>query len=207
MVNTQYIHCKNRTHMSKKEDILQTATFLFSQKGFKETAIAEISKISGVAEGTIFYHFKSKEALFIAILERTKELILNEFDQFIKDKTAKNGVELIENAVYFYLYLAGKMESQLLLLHRHFPYQIAAENPECRNHLEAIYECLVDIFERAILAGQTNGYIGSMPTRKTALIIFSMVDGIVRLKTYNLYNVSTLVTEIMTACRRILNLD
>jgi len=193
--------------MTKKEDILQAATFLFSQKGFKETAIAEISKVSGVAEGTIFYHFKSKEALFIAILERTKDLILKEFDQFIKGKTAKNCVELIENSVYFYLYLAGKMESQILLLHRHFPYQIAAENPACRSHLEAIYECLVDIFERAVLSGQNHGDVGPMPSRETALIIFSMVDGIVRFKTYNLYNVSTLIPEIMTACKRILNIE
>ncbi|MFO7965203.1 MAG: TetR/AcrR family transcriptional regulator [Desulfobacterales bacterium] len=193
--------------MSKKEDILQTATFLFSQQGFKETSIAEISKISGVAEGTIFYHFKNKEALFIAVLERTKELIQKEFEQFIREKTAQNVTELVENSIYFYLYLAGKMESQMLLLHRHFPYQVAATNAECREYLEAIYECLVDIFERAIVSGRDSGLIGPMPTRKMALIIFSMVDGMVRLKTYNLYNVSTLIPEIITACRRILDID
>ena len=190
--------------MTKKEAILHTATFLFAHKGYKETAIAELSRMTEVAEGTIFYHFKNKEALFIAVLERTKEVILHEYDQFIKDKTVQTGMEMLENAIYFYLYLAGKFESQILLLHRHFPYELALENTVCRSHLEAIYDCLVDIFERAILIGQKDGSIDDVPPRKFALIIFSMMDGIVRFKTYNLYNASSLINEITSACRRLL---
>ncbi len=43
--------------MSKKEKILQTVIRLFSDKGYRNTSIVEIAKITGVAEGTIFYHF------------------------------------------------------------------------------------------------------------------------------------------------------
>jgi AcrR family transcriptional regulator len=190
--------------MTKKESILQTATFLFAQKGYKETSIAELSKLTAVAEGTIFYHFKNKEGLFIAVLDKTREVILSEYGQFVKEKAVNTGMELLENSLYFYLYLAGKFESQLLLLHRHFPYQLALDNAECRNHLEAIYECLVDIFERAVLEGIKDKSMDDLPARKMALIIFSMMDGIVRLKTYNLYNVSSLVDDIILSCRRML---
>ncbi|MBU4318033.1 MAG: TetR/AcrR family transcriptional regulator [Proteobacteria bacterium] len=190
--------------MTKKEAILQTATFLFAQKGYKETSISELSKLTQVAEGTIFYHFKNKETLFLAILEKTREVILSEYEQFVKDKSVQNGMELMENSIYFYLYLAGKFESQLLLLHRHFPYQLALENKDCRNHLEAIYDCLVNIFERAVLEGIKDGSMDELPARKMALIIFSMMDGIVRLKIYNLYNVSSLMDDIILSCRRIL---
>ena len=193
-----------KSKMTRKEAILQTATLLFSKKGYMETSIADLSEITGVAEGTIFYHFKNKETLFLAVLERTKTLIIEEFDDFVRDKSSKNGMEMLENSVYFYLYLAGKLENQLLLLHRHYPYQIAQENQTCRNHLEAIYECLVDIFERAVLLGQKDGSIDKLPPRKIALIIFSMIDGIVRLKTYNLYDAGALTKELMIACRRIL---
>jgi AcrR family transcriptional regulator len=191
--------------MTKKESILQTATFLFAQKGYRETSIAELSQITEVAEGTIFYHFKNKETLFIAVLEKTKELILNEFDQFLEDKTFADGMALLINSVYFYLYLAGKLENQILLLHRHVTYQIAMENQDCRSHLEAIYDCLVGIFERAVLVGQKDGSIDLLPPRKIALIIFSMIDGIVRFKTYNLYDAGALINELIIACRRILN--
>ena len=58
--------------MTRKEVILQAASRLFSDKGFNETSISDISEITKVAEGTIFYHYKSKEGLFLAILEGLK---------------------------------------------------------------------------------------------------------------------------------------
>jgi hypothetical protein len=43
-----------------------------------------------------------------------------------------------------------------------------------------------------------------MPARKTALIVFTMVDGLVRFKLYNLYDAGALFNELMASCRRML---
>lgn len=193
--------------MNRKEAILNAATTLFSQNGFKETSTADLAKMIGVAEGTIFYHFKNKNTLFLAVLGRTRELILEEFDSYMSNNRFDTGLDKIEHAVAFHLYLAGKLENQFLLLHRYYPYQMAEVLPECRNHLEAIYDCLVDIYEGAIEAGQRDGSIKEGPSRKTALIIFSMVDGMVRFKTYNLYNANSLFNELVSACEGILNIE
>jgi AcrR family transcriptional regulator len=193
--------------MTRKEAILQASTVLFSQKGYKETSTADISRMTNVAEGTVYYHFGNKKNLFIAVLKRTREMITEEFESYMEKRQFLNGMEMIENAVSFYMYLAGKMENQFLLLHRHFPYQMALTLPSCREHLEAIYDCLVDIFEEGVLMGQKDGSIGKMPPRKTALIIFSMVDGVVRFKTYNLYDASALFNDIIISCRKILTSD
>lgn len=190
--------------MSKKEMILRSASTLFSEKGFKDTSMAELSKITGAAEGTIFYHFKNKQQIFLSILEDLKARIIDEADRYFGEREFDTGLEMIEGAISFYLYLAGSMENRFLLLHRHDAYELAQANPECRGHLEAIYNCLLDIFERAIVLGQKDGSIGNMPARKTALIIFSMVDGIVRFNTYNLYDAGGLYNELMESCRRIL---
>ena len=190
--------------MTRKETILQAATVYFSKNGYFETSMSELSKNTGVAESTIFYHFKSKENLFLAILERVKDHIIKEFDGYIREVEFHNGLEMVEAAVSFYLYLAGKMENEFLLLHRRYPYQLAEINPVCRENLEAIYNCLVDIFEKGVLKGQQDGSIGEMPPRKVALIIFSMVDGITRFKTYNLYDASALFSELIESCRKIL---
>ena len=190
--------------MSKKETILQAATVLFSKNGFKETSTADLAKMINVAEGTIFYHFKTKDKLFLAVLEETKKMILDEFDTYMGNQQFDSGMGMIERAVSFHLYLAGIMENQFLLLHRYYPYQMAEVLPECRSNLEAIYDCLVSIYEEGIELGQKDGSIDPMPARKTALIIFSMVDGVVRFKTYNLYNANALFSEMVTACRRML---
>ncbi len=194
-------------NMNKKETILQAATVLFSQNGFKETSTADLARMIGVAEGTVFYHFKNKKKLFLAVLGQTREMILNEFETYMGQQQFDSGMDMIEQAVAFHLYLAGKMENQFLLLHRYYPYQMAEVFPECRSHLEAIYDCLVNIYEEAIESGQADGSIDRLPARKTALIIFSMVDGVVRFKTYNLYNANALFSEMVLACNRILQTE
>ena len=66
--------------MSKKDSILTAAARLFAEKGFKETTVAELSKMTGAAEGTIFHHFKSKEDIFMSILQEMKYGIIQEFE-------------------------------------------------------------------------------------------------------------------------------
>jgi AcrR family transcriptional regulator len=191
--------------MSKKKDILDVATTLFSQRGFRETSMADLSKITGVAQGTIFYHFDNKEKLFLSILEEFKDDITKEFERYMAGRTFETGMEMMEGAISFYLYLAGAMEDRFLLLHRHDAYELARVNPVCRMHLESIYSCLSDIFEQAIIRGQADGSIGPVPAKKTALIIFAMVDGLVRFNTYNLYDAGALSNELIESCRRILS--
>jgi AcrR family transcriptional regulator len=190
--------------MSKKNGILQAATLLFSTKGFKDTSMAELSKMTGAAEGTIFYHFKNKEELFLTILENVKQDIIREFEEYLRETRFENGLDMIEGAITFYIQLGAAMENRFLLLHRHDAYELARGNATCRKHLQAIYDCLLDIFEQGVVLGQKDGSIGEMPARKAALIIFSMVDALVRFDTYNLYEAGGLYKELMESCRRML---
>ena len=190
--------------MSKKEVILRAAIRLFSEKGFKDTSMIELSKMTGAAEGTIFYHFKNKEDLFLSTLENVKNGIIDQFERYFRETMFETGLHMMERAILFYLNLAGTMGDQFLLLHRHDAYEIAKANPTCREHLEAVYNCLLNIFERAILRGQKDGSIRSVSPRKTALIIFSMVDGLVRFDTYNLYHAGSLYEQLKDLCRRML---
>jgi AcrR family transcriptional regulator len=183
--------------MSKKEEILEIATFLFANKGFKETSMVEVAKRSGVASATIFYHFKTKEDLFLSVLNNVKNGILEEFSHYFSEKTFSNGVERLEASVAFYLYLAGTRQPWFLLLHRYYPYQLAEENDFCRRLLEEIYNCFVDIFENALVRGQKDGSVGDISPRKTALVLLSTVDGIVRFKNCNLYDAGALYNELM----------
>jgi AcrR family transcriptional regulator len=189
--------------VSKKQAILSAATILFATKGFKDAGMSEISKMTGAAEGTIFYHFKNKEELFIAILQRLEEDIVREFEQHLQEAEFGTGLEMLEGVVAFHLSLSGQMDDRFLLLHRHDAYELARANPACKEHLEAIYECLIDVYERAVARGQEDGSIDGVPPRKTAMILFSMVDGLARFNTYELYNAGSLYNELIEVCRRI----
>lgn len=53
----------------RREQILQTAVNLFSQRGFKGTTTKEIARASGVSEAMVFRHFATKDELYGAILD------------------------------------------------------------------------------------------------------------------------------------------
>lgn len=59
------------------KEILDTAYPLFYEKGYNETAISDITKKMGVAQGTIYYYFKSKEELLEKLIQRDVEGILS----------------------------------------------------------------------------------------------------------------------------------
>jgi AcrR family transcriptional regulator len=54
---------------ARRQQILETAVALFSQRGFKGTTTKEIARAAGVSEAMVFRHFENKEVLYGAILE------------------------------------------------------------------------------------------------------------------------------------------
>ncbi len=193
------------TVAKKRDAILQAATFLFARKGYRDTAMGELSKMTGAAEGTIFYHFKSKQGIFLTILRNLKEGILPEFERYRNAESERTGLDMVEETLSFYLYMSKSREDLFAILHQRHAYELAETNAECREILEAIYNCFVDIFENAIEAGQRDGSIDpTIPARKSALIVFSMVDSMVRFRMNNLYDVGALHQELIDSCRRML---
>lgn len=58
----------NEKMTDKQRKILESSIDLFSENGFANTSTSEIAKRAGVAEGTIFKHFGSKDNLLIATI-------------------------------------------------------------------------------------------------------------------------------------------
>ncbi|HCY87300.1 MAG TPA: TetR/AcrR family transcriptional regulator [Desulfobacteraceae bacterium] len=190
--------------MSKRNAILAAATRLFARNGFKETSTSELTKITGAAGGTIFHHFKNKEDLFLNVLKDVETTVTSAFRELTERHRAHPGMDQVEHAVISYLQLAANFEDQFLLLHRHYPYQVAETNADCRRSLESVYNCLLEIFEGCIRAGIKDGTIQTGSARSTAMIIFAMVDGITRLHTYNIYHAGSLYNDVIQSCRSLL---
>ena len=54
----------------RKNEILDAAAELFAAKGYDETSTGDILDRVGIARGTLYYHFKSKEDILDALIER-----------------------------------------------------------------------------------------------------------------------------------------
>lgn len=68
-----------------KRSIFESAIKVFSNSGYTGATMDEIASMAGVAKGSLYYHFKSKEELFYFIIEEGIELIHKE----VQDAVAK----------------------------------------------------------------------------------------------------------------------
>jgi AcrR family transcriptional regulator len=56
-----------------RDEILKAAMQLFASRGFHETSMSEVAREARVSKALIFWHFKTKEELFVAVLNRLLE--------------------------------------------------------------------------------------------------------------------------------------
>lgn len=53
----------------RRKEIISAARHLFFTKGYEATSTTDIMKAVGIAKGTLYYHFSSKEEILDALLE------------------------------------------------------------------------------------------------------------------------------------------
>jgi TetR/AcrR family fatty acid metabolism transcriptional regulator len=58
---------------ARRKQILDAAIQVFAEKGFHRTTIKDIARVAGIADGTIYTYFASKDKILIAVLDRLNE--------------------------------------------------------------------------------------------------------------------------------------
>lgn len=71
----------------RRNEILDTADELFAQKGFDGTSTNDILEKVGIARGTLYYHFKSKEEILDSLIERYNVRLLCAAQEVASDKS------------------------------------------------------------------------------------------------------------------------
>ncbi|WP_442602015.1 TetR/AcrR family transcriptional regulator [Paenibacillus sp. KN14-4R] len=71
----------------RRNEILDAADKLFGQKGFDGTSTNDILEKVGIARGTLYYHFKSKEDIMNALIERYSVRLLGAAHKIGADKS------------------------------------------------------------------------------------------------------------------------
>ena len=70
----------------RKEEILDAAEKLFAAKGFDNTSTGDILDAVGIARGTLYYHFKSKEDILDGVIERITDRLMCDAGDIVRQK-------------------------------------------------------------------------------------------------------------------------
>lgn len=79
---------------SKKKQILDSASHLFSTQGYERTSISQIVNNAKVSKGLVYHHFKNKEELLREIIKGSNDVMLSINTEI--DKTLSPEEKLVE---------------------------------------------------------------------------------------------------------------
>jgi AcrR family transcriptional regulator len=99
--NVEQGKAKRKTQKDARSRILHAALEEFSEKGFHTTTIDSIAERAGIAKGTVYRYFSTKEALFSALKENT----LTEFVELARRDLSNQDdiLQIIESVIRIYL--------------------------------------------------------------------------------------------------------
>lgn len=135
-----------------KRKIFETSMRLFAEKGYENTSIEEITATVGVAKGTLYYHFTSKEEIFDFLVQEGVKLLQNSVE--IKISKYANYLDKIKAIVLIQLKIVNKYEDIITILLSQY-YGKEQRNQKCQDY---IYEYINEI-EEIVKEGMDLGQI------------------------------------------------
>lgn len=100
----------------RKSDILKASIRLFNEKGYEKTAVSDIVKAAGIAQGTFYIYYKNKEDVFIAALENKSEKVIEKIIE-VQKKSNLNAVEKINLITKLEFDINREQDDLILQLH------------------------------------------------------------------------------------------
>lgn len=97
-----------------KRKIFETSMRLFAEKGYDSTSIEEITATVGVAKGTLYYHFSSKEEIFNFLIQEGIKLLQNSIE--IKTSGHVSTIDKIKAIILIQIKVTVKYENLISIL-------------------------------------------------------------------------------------------
>lgn len=101
-----------KEHDERRNEIINTAARLFGEKGYEKCSVNDILNAIGIAKGTFYHYFKSKEEVLDAVIDRTTEMIVERVRAVAENDALAPEDKLLQ--VFMSMKVENQMEEGLL---------------------------------------------------------------------------------------------
>ncbi len=156
----------------RKVEILRIAANLFAEKSYHDVTMDEIAQKAGIAKGTIYLYFKSKEKLYLEILEDSYQVIEAILEKEIarNDETPEKLRKILLIIFDFYLknidILRILTRDETHLIKEHYDF---TEHWRLRR---------INLYKKILEKGEKEGSFRVVNINLTSLIIFGLVRSV-----------------------------
>ena len=125
---------------ARKESILQAALELFREESFESINVARVADRAGIAKGTIYLYFTTKEEIFLALYQKDYKLWVKAMEEGLRSGQGRYSIPKI--ASLFVRTLAGQQDFLRLtaILHTRLESNISLE--KAKNFKNSVQEDL-----------------------------------------------------------------
>lgn len=155
----------------KREAILKAATRVFAQSGFFNAQVADVAKAAGVAAGTVYLYFRSKDDLLVSLFERTmKDAIAAGRDALVG---ATDPRERLKRIARLHLERLGRDRDLAVV----FQVELRQSTKFMERFSSSYLREYLGIIREAVEAGQTAGlFRADISATTAAKILFGALD-------------------------------
>lgn len=171
---------ENQENMTEKQKkILEAAVEIFSEKGYSATSTNEIAKKAGVAEGTIFRHYKTKKDLLLSIVAPMMAKFIAPFiiKDFYKVLTSdyQNLEDFLRAVIINRMQFAKKHMPMVKIFLQEIPFHSELKEQFKEHVVSQVFERLELIIETY----QKRGEIINLPTKSVIRLTASTILGFI----------------------------
>jgi TetR/AcrR family transcriptional regulator, fatty acid metabolism regulator protein len=180
----------------KREIILRAATKVFAEKGFFNSKVADIAKQAGIADGTVYLYFKSKDEILHSIFDKAMEEFITEGKREIADISAPE--ERLRRVAQLHLERLGADRDMAIV----FQVELRGSTKFMEEFSAAGFADYLDIITKTFQDGQKSGvFRKDLKPIVCAKILYGALDEMVTnwilsKKSYPLAPMSDVVLEI-----------
>lgn len=158
----------------RRSQILDAAYKVFSEKGYRDTTVADVAKVLGMGHGTFYRYFTNKHDIFEQVLSSA----LLRVSKAIASEDAKATNTLTE-----YRAQVERIGSRMLELLDSDPaiprllfYEAMGISPELDEKIQRVWELTGDVTEAYLINGKSKGFLrADLDTHVTALAINALI--------------------------------
>lgn len=138
---------------TRRNEILNAAEILFSEKGFDNTSVVDIMNAVGIAKGTLYHHFKSKGDIMDALIERQTNYIISAAQKIAEDKSIPVEERMLRTILALHVENTAQTDGKEMIKHLHKPQNALMQQKTKRVILQRIPPILTSILEDGINQG------------------------------------------------------
>ena len=160
-----------------KRKIFDASMKLFAEKGYDATSVEEITGAVGVAKGTLYYHFSSKEEIFNFLVDEGTKLLLNNME--IKTKKLENSLDKLRAISILQIRVLKKYENLITIILSQI-YGTDSRSKKCR---DTVLTYVAEV-EKIVKCGMQKGEIkeGNSSIVATEIFAFTFITMVEKVK-------------------------